>query len=62
VITFITSWSLFGAHRLFIYELPLLGFNFARLRMASVLPVPIIAGIAATAISLVITIKMLTGR
>jgi hypothetical protein len=30
--------------------------------MASVLPVPIIAGIAATAISLVITIKMLTGR
>jgi hypothetical protein len=59
VITFITSWSLFGAHRLFIYELPLLGFAFAKMRMVSVLPLPLLAGLGAALAGLAVTVSML---
>ena len=31
-ITFVTSWSIFAAHRILIYEIPLLGTSFLRLR------------------------------
>lgn len=44
LMTFITSWSLFGSHRILIYELPLLGPSFFRLRVLSVLVVPFLAG------------------
>lgn len=62
VITFITSWSLFGAHRLFIYELPLLGFAFARMRMLAASPVPLLAGIGASVVGLFVTVTMLGGN
>jgi len=44
LISFITCWALFTAHRLFIFELPMLGASFARLRMLSVLVLPFLAG------------------
>lgn len=49
LIAFITSWSLFAAHRIFIYEIPLLGLTFLRLRLASVVVLPILAGLIAIA-------------
>lgn len=55
LIAFITSWSLFAAHRIFMYEIPLLGFSFLRLRVASVAAVPILAGLIAMAAGLFVT-------
>ena len=45
LVAFITSWSLFAAHRMIIYEIPLLGFSFLRLRVSSVAIMPFAAGI-----------------
>ncbi len=44
LVAFITSWSVFAAHRIMIYELPLLGASFLRLRLVSVLVLPFLAG------------------
>jgi uncharacterized membrane protein YraQ (UPF0718 family) len=54
LVTFVTSWSVFAAHRILIYELPLLGASFLRLRAASVLVVPIAAGCLTYLIGLVV--------
>ncbi len=53
LITFITSWSIFAAHRILIYELPLLGPSFLRLRVASAMAVPFLAGLVAFLVGLV---------
>ena len=47
IIAFLTAWSLFSAHRIFIYEIPLLGMSFLRLRLVSVLILPVVSGILA---------------
>ncbi len=47
LITFITSWSIFAAHRILIYEIPLLGASFLRLRVLSAMVVPLLAGLIA---------------
>ena len=52
LVTFVTSWSIFAAHRVLIYEIPLLGASFLRLRILSVLAVPLLAGILTYAVSL----------
>jgi len=44
LVAFLTGWSVFAAHRVIIFEIPLLGAHFLRLRMLSVMPLPIIAG------------------
>ncbi len=44
LVSFLTGWSVFAAHRVVIFELPLLGARFVRLRMLSVMPLPLIAG------------------
>ncbi len=44
LVSFLTGWSVFAAHRVIIFELPLLGASFVRLRMISVMPLPLIAG------------------
>jgi uncharacterized membrane protein YraQ (UPF0718 family) len=49
IMSFLTAWSLFSAHRIFIYEIPLLGMSFLRLRLASVLILPVLSGILALA-------------
>ena len=48
LVTFVTSWSIYAAHRILIYELPLIGPSFLRLRAASTLVVPFLAGLIAT--------------
>ena len=45
VIAFLTAWSLFSAHRILIYEIPLLGGPFLRLRLVSVLILPVLSGV-----------------
>lgn len=45
VISFLTAWSIFSAHRILIYEIPLLGISFLRTRATSVLALPVLAGI-----------------
>ena len=52
LITFITSWSIFAAHRILIYEIPLLGISFLRLRLLSAVLVPLVAGLIATMVGL----------
>jgi uncharacterized membrane protein YraQ (UPF0718 family) len=47
VIAFLTAWSLFSAHRILIYEIPLLGISFLRLRLLSVLILPMLSGVIA---------------
>jgi uncharacterized protein len=49
LVAFITSWSVFAAHRMFIYEIPLLGPSFLRLRLASAAAMPLLAGLLAMA-------------
>ena len=45
LISYITSWSTMGFQRILNWELPLLGPDLTLLRIASSLPLPIIAGI-----------------
>ena len=58
LMSFLTAWSLFSAHRIIIYEIPLLGASFTRLRLTSVLILPVLSGILALA---AITILSLFG-
>ncbi len=44
LVSFITSWSVFALHRVIIFEIPLLGLAFLRLRLLSVLVLPLLAG------------------
>lgn len=44
LVAFITAWSVFALHRMVIYEIPLLGLSFVRLRLISVFLMPLIAG------------------
>lgn len=55
LITFITSWSVFAAHRILIYEVPLLGTSFLRFRILSVVAVPFVAGALALIAGLITT-------
>lgn len=52
LITFVTSWSIFAAHRILIYEIPLLGTSFLRFRLLSVAIVPLLAGLLAFLVGL----------
>jgi uncharacterized protein len=49
LVAFITSWSVFAAHRIFIYEIPLLGPSFLRMRLLSAAAMPLLAGLLAMA-------------
>lgn len=47
LVSFISGWSVFAAHRIFIFEIPLVGVSFVRLRLLSVVALPPIAGLFA---------------
>jgi len=47
LIAFITSWSVFALHRLFAFEIPMLGLRFAMVRMLSSIILPFIAAVSA---------------
>lgn len=44
LVAFLTGWSVFAAHRVLIFELPMLGLHWVRLRLLSVVPLPLVAG------------------
>jgi len=44
LITFLTSWATLGFHRVLMWELPLLGPNFASVRYLASIPLPFVAG------------------
>jgi uncharacterized membrane protein YraQ (UPF0718 family) len=46
MISYLTSWSTLGLHRILVWEIQFLGLEFALVRMLSSAPLPIIAGIA----------------
>ena len=47
VIAFVTAWSAFAFHRVIVWELPLVGFRFTMIRLASSLVIPPAVGILA---------------
>jgi uncharacterized membrane protein YraQ (UPF0718 family) len=47
VITFLAAWSLLAVHRLFAWEIPILGASFALTRWALCLVLPVLVGAAA---------------
>lgn len=47
VVTFLSAWSLISIHRLFAWEIPILGVSFAFTRWALCLVLPVIVGVAA---------------
>lgn len=51
VVAFLSSWSLLAVHRLVAWEVPILGWRFAILRYATCALLPVIAGLAARALT-----------
>jgi uncharacterized membrane protein YraQ (UPF0718 family) len=47
LIAFLTAWAASSISRLVIWEIPMLGFDFAMLRFAASVPLPLLAGFAA---------------
>ena len=47
VVTFLSAWSLLSIHRLFAWEIPILGAPFALTRWALCLVLPVLVGVAA---------------
>lgn len=47
LVAYLTSWSLLGFQRFMVWEVPILGVDFALLRALANLPLPIIAGLLA---------------
>lgn len=54
LIAFVTSWSVFAAHRIIIFEIPLLGASFFKMRLVSVIITPLLAGIIGLAVQEII--------
>ena len=46
IIAYLTAWSLLGAHRIIIWEIPILGFEITAVRFAASLLVPPLVGFA----------------
>jgi uncharacterized protein len=44
VVAFLTGWSVFAVHRMIIYEIPMMGWQFSAVRLISSLILPLIAG------------------
>ncbi|QYA10188.1 permease [Agrobacterium larrymoorei] len=51
LIAFLTAWAASSVSRLVIWEIPMLGFDFAMLRFMVSVPLPLLAGYAARAIA-----------
>lgn len=50
ITAFLTAWAVYAWHRLLIYEVTLMGWPFAIVRMASSLVLPLVAGVFADAL------------
>jgi uncharacterized membrane protein YraQ (UPF0718 family) len=47
IVAFLTAWSVFAIHRVLLFEISLIGWRFTALRLASSLPLPVVAGLLA---------------
>ena len=54
LITYITSWSLLAVQRIIVWDLPFMGAEFSAIRFLVCLPLPILAGMIARRLSLVL--------
>ncbi len=52
LVAYVTSWALLGVNRVLIWEIPLMGPDFALLRLAISAPLPVLAGLLARALPL----------
>jgi uncharacterized membrane protein YraQ (UPF0718 family) len=52
VAAFLTAWSVFAWHRVLIYEVAMMGYRFAAIRMVSSLVLPLVSGVIATVLCL----------
>lgn len=52
VIAYLTAWSVLALHRVVVWEIPLLGIDFALIRTLSSLPLPILAGALARIVAI----------
>lgn len=50
LVAYITSWALLGVNRILIWEIPLMGVDFALLRLAISAALPVLAGLLARAL------------
>jgi len=50
LIAYLTAWALIGLNRLIVWELPVMGAEFALVRTLVCLPLPIVAGLIARAL------------
>lgn len=51
MVAFITSWTLFALHRMVIFELPMLGTSFVKVRVLSICLLPVMAGFLAVIVN-----------
>ncbi len=51
LVTFLTAWATLGFHRILMWELPLIGPNFAAVRYIASIPLPFVAGAIVLAIA-----------
>jgi len=56
LVAYITAWSLLGFQRTLVWELPILGADFAALRVLACLPLPLLAGLLARRLPLRMTL------
>ncbi|MBR0680750.1 hypothetical protein GXW74_09645 [Roseomonas eburnea] len=54
----VTGWAIYGIHRIITWEYPVLGWRFVALRMLAGLPLPILAGVLAELIDVVVPITL----
>ena len=57
LVTYITAWATLGLQRILIWDVPFMGAEFAFLRFAVCLPLPIIAGLIARRLPLSLHVK-----
>ena len=51
LVAYVTSWTTMGLQRVFMWEVPLMGAEFAIVRFVASMPLPIIAGLLSRAVS-----------
>lgn len=56
LVAYISAWSLLGFQRTLVWELPILGADFALLRIVACLPLPVLAGALARLVPFAITL------
>jgi hypothetical protein len=56
LVTYITAWAMLGIQRIVIWDLPFMGTEFALLRFASGILMPLIAGLIARRLTWPVTI------